>query len=115
MRLLNARTGSIVATDVEVARTSAARRRGLLGRSGLPPGSALMLTRCNAIHTVGMRFPIDVVFVDSRGRARKIVPALPPWRMALSLGASSVIELAAGAVTADLLQEGDTVRFEEGP
>ena len=52
LRLLNARTGAVVASSVEVARTSAARRRGLLGRAGLPPGAALMLTRCNAIHTV---------------------------------------------------------------
>jgi uncharacterized membrane protein (UPF0127 family) len=115
LRLLNARTGAVVASSVEVARTSAARRRGLLGRAGLPAGAALMLTRCNAIHTVGMRFPIDVVFLDSRGTARKIVAALPPWRMAVSLRASSVVELAAGALSPGLLQEGDTVRLEEAP
>jgi uncharacterized membrane protein (UPF0127 family) len=107
LRLVNARTEQPVASAVEVADTRATRRRGLLGRDGLAAGSALMLTPCNAVHTVGMRFAIDVVFVDSRGHVRKIVHNLPPWRMAVSPLSRATIELSAGELGADRLRVGD--------
>ena len=66
--LVNERTGSVVAETLETAFDSGTRRRGLLGRDDLPAGSALVLAPCNAVHTVRMRFPIDVVFVAT-GRA----------------------------------------------
>lgn len=107
MELVNVRTEAVLASSVEIAGTSAARRRGLLGRSGLPDGTALVITRCNAIHTIGMRFPIDIAFVDSSGCVRKIVRDLPAWRIACSLRASTAIEFAAGQLRADVLQVGD--------
>jgi uncharacterized membrane protein (UPF0127 family) len=110
MKLLNERTGQSVATTLEIASTSAERRRGLLGRDGLAPGAALVITRCNAVHTIGMRFAIDVAFVDSRGRVRKIVRALRPWRMACSPLASNAIEFAAGELDGRL-QVGDRVQM----
>ena len=58
----------------------------------------MVLTPCNAVHTVGMRFPIDVVFVDGKGCVKKIVHDLPPWRMAASIVSRSTIELPAGAL-----------------
>jgi uncharacterized protein len=111
VKLVNARTDRPVASAVELADTRATRRRGLLGRDGLPPGAALMLRPCNAVHTVGMRFPIDVAFVDSRGVVRKIVQNLPPWRMAISPLSRTTIELAAGALDQDALRVGDQVRL----
>jgi uncharacterized membrane protein (UPF0127 family) len=45
-----------------------------------------------------MRFSIDLVFVDREGRAVKIVKDVPPWRIALSLGAHAVIEMAGGSL-----------------
>jgi uncharacterized protein len=110
MTLLNERTGTTIATDLEVASTSAQRRRGLLGRDGLASGSALMITRCNAVHTIGMRFAIDVAFVDRRGHVRKIVRAMRPWRMALSPLASTTIEFAAGELDGRL-SVGDRVQM----
>jgi uncharacterized membrane protein (UPF0127 family) len=107
--LVNAQTGAVIADSVEVARTSAERRKGLLGRNGLPPRSALVITRCNAIHTIGMQFPIDVAFVDSAGRVRKIVYDLPPRRFAIAPLAWVTIELAAGELQRDRLHIGDCV------
>jgi uncharacterized membrane protein (UPF0127 family) len=107
MRLVNARTEQPVASTIELATTRATRRRGLLGRDGLPPGAALVLTPCNAIHTIGMRFPIDVVFVDSRGRVRKVVHNLRAWRMAMSPLSRATIEFAAGGLDAGSVKVGD--------
>jgi len=107
VRLVNARTDQPVAASIEVAGTRATRRKGLLGRDGLASGSALVLNPCNAVHTIGMRFAIDVVFVDRRGRVRKIVRNLPPWRMAMSPLSRATIELPAGALGPDVLRVGD--------
>jgi uncharacterized membrane protein (UPF0127 family) len=107
LAIVNARTGAMVATSAEVARTSSERRRGLLGRTGLPGGSALVISRCNAIHTIGMQFAIDVAFVDAQGCVRKIVSRLPPSRIAISPRARVTIEFAAGELEARALRVGD--------
>jgi uncharacterized membrane protein (UPF0127 family) len=96
MQLINARTGTAVASVVELAVTRASRRRGLLGRNALDFSAGMMLAPCAAVHTAFMRFPIDVMFVNRDGVVRKIVRDLKPWRMAASLRAYAVIELAAG-------------------
>jgi uncharacterized membrane protein (UPF0127 family) len=96
--LINERTQKPVATLVEIAASRTARRRGLLGRDGLAQSSAMLLAPCGAVHTIGMRFPIDVVFVDRQGFAVKIVRNLRPWRMALAGGGRAVIEMAAGSL-----------------
>jgi len=113
--LVNAQTGAVIATSVEVARTSATRRRGLLGREGLPTGSALVITRCNAIHTMGMQFAIDVAFVDADGCVRKIVHRLRPRPIAIAPRARAVIELAAGELRPDRLRVGDRVYLAPRP
>ena len=115
MTLVNARTEQPVASTVELASTRAARRRGLLGRDGLPAGSAMLLTPCNSIHTIGMRFAIDVVFVDARGRVRKVVRNLSPWRMAISPLSRATIELSAGELAPEAVRVGDRLYLAPAP
>jgi uncharacterized protein len=92
---------------VEIAATRTTRRRGLLGRDRLDQASAMLLAPCTAVHTIGMRFPIDVVFVDRQGYAVKIVRNLRPWRMALAAGGRAVIEMAAGSLEWGQVLPGD--------
>ena len=96
--LMNERTRTPVATLVEIAATRTTRRRGLLGRDHLEEASAMLLAPCAAVHTAGMRFAIDVVFVDRQGYAVKVVRNLRPWRIALAAGGRAVIEMAAGSL-----------------
>ena len=96
--LQNERTSTVVADQLMTAFDSASRRRGLLGRNGLPPGHALIIAPSNAVHTFFMRFPIDVVFVRRDGRIIRIRAALPQWRMTASLRGFAVIELPAGTL-----------------
>lgn len=65
---------------IEVAATPFARMRGLLGREGLPAGQALLLKPCNAIHTLGMKFSIDVRFYDKEGQLLREVRDVRPGR-----------------------------------
>jgi hypothetical protein len=106
IQLVNARTGEPVATSVEIAATRATRRKGLLGRESLDPAAALVISPCFSVHTAFMRFAIDVVFVDRDGTVRRVA-RLPPWRIAVHLGASAVVELASGAARG--LSVGDRV------
>jgi uncharacterized protein len=112
---MNDRTRSAVALEVDVAATRATRRRGLLGRESLGATEGLLLSPCKAVHTVGMRFPIDVIFIDRDGRAVRIVPALAPWRIAMSARAKAVIELAAGAAAASDIRIGDLLYLAPAP
>ena len=107
--LVNQTTQRELATRVELAITRRDRRRGLLGRARLDPGVALVLLPCIAVHTAFMRFPIDVVFVDRRGCAVRIVERLQPWRLAVAAGGYGVIELAAGSLARHDLRVGDRV------
>jgi uncharacterized membrane protein (UPF0127 family) len=115
MALINARSGAVIASSVELATTSAERRRGLLGRDRMVPDSAIVITRCNAVHTFWMRFAIDIAFVDSSGTVKKVVEALVPWRMAGTLFASTVIEFPAGTLKNGALQVGDRVYLTAEP
>jgi uncharacterized membrane protein (UPF0127 family) len=96
-----------VLASAEVADSRTARRNGLLGRDHME--GALVLTPCRWIHTLGMRFPIDVAFLDDDGMVVKTMQmrrhriGVPVWR------ASLVIEAEAGAFARWGLHVGDVI------
>ena len=94
--LRNMTTGAVLARRVEPALDSRTRRRGLLGRDGLPDGTALVIAPSNAVHTFFMRFAIDVIFVGRDGRVMKVRTGVPARRLLVSLRAFCVIETAVG-------------------
>lgn len=110
--LVDGEAGSLIAAVVEPALDSKSRRRGLLGRSTLPEHHALVIAPCNAVHTIGMQFPIDVIFVASDGLVVKIVERLGAWRMAGALGACVTVELAAGMVRRTRVSVGDRLLIQ---
>lgn len=111
MRVRNTTKGTWLAFQAEVASTSSERRRGLLGREQLLPGEGLWIVPCEAIHTFGMKFPIDAVFLARDRRVVKIYRALAPWRVAFSLVSHSVLELPAGTIEASHTEPGDQLEF----
>jgi uncharacterized membrane protein (UPF0127 family) len=74
------------------------RMAGLLGRRALPAGQGLLIVPCGAVHTVGMRFPLDLVFLDAAGRVLRSVPGVPPGRFGVWGGgrARQTLEVQAG-------------------
>ena len=111
--LVNQRTDEALADRVEVAVTRRDRRKGLLGRSGLEPASALIIAPCFSIHTMFMRFDIDAVFVDEDGRAVKVVRDMTPWRIAVNPTAHAVVELPAGSLRDRQVNVGDRLYLLE--
>jgi uncharacterized protein len=82
---------------VDVADTSATRRKGLLGTDGVV--GALWITRCPSVHMLGMRYPIDVAVVDREGIVLH-TKTIQPWTGGTFFrrGASATVEAAAGAL-----------------
>jgi uncharacterized membrane protein (UPF0127 family) len=98
------RDGEVLAA-LEVAETRADRRRGLLGRDDFE--GALLLRPAKAVHTLGMRFPIDVAFCDDDLRVLETV-CMRPHRLGLPRRrARGVIEAASGAFERWGLRPGD--------
>ncbi|MCX6358174.1 MAG: DUF192 domain-containing protein [Armatimonadetes bacterium] len=85
---------------------------GLLGRRGLAAGEALWLEPCGSVHTLAMRFALDVAFIDASGRVLAVVEAAPAWRIiAAPWGTRAALEAAAGALRDGGIVAGCTLRL----
>ena len=111
IRVVNTTNGKELVKKLEIAGTGPKRSRGLLGRRGLETGQALWIVPCEAVHTFGMQFTLDLVYLDKEHRVKKIVRNIPPWRISGCLTAHSVIELAAGSILEADVQPGDQLEF----
>jgi uncharacterized membrane protein (UPF0127 family) len=102
------RDGTVLAA-AEVADSFVGRARGLIGRDGIE--GALVLPRVRAVHTLGMRFPIDVAFLDAELVVLEMV-SMSPWRLGRPrLGARSVLEAPAGSFERWGLRPGDRLEL----
>lgn len=80
--------------NVSQADTHLSRLRGLLGRMKLRRDDGLWVRPCQGIHTIGMLFPIDVVYLDARNCVIHLIEQLGPFRIApLRMHSKSVLEL----------------------
>jgi uncharacterized protein len=100
-----------VFASADVAASRSARRNGLLGRDGLE--GALVLRPCRWIHTVGLRFALDVAYLDEDGVVVKMV-RMPRYRLGAPVWkARTVIEAQAGAFERWGLRVGDVVEVRD--
>jgi uncharacterized protein len=106
-----------LATNLAVAQTHWSRLRGLLGatESDFRNGGGLWIRPCRGVHTLAMRFPIDVVYLDRAGAVVHLERSLRPWRFApVRLQAASVLELPRNTVTATGTAIGDRIEIKIG-
>ena len=97
---------------VEVTDTPFERMRGLLGRSDLEADRALWLEPCNAVHSFGMRFSLDVVFIDKRGCVLSVHRNVGRARMLVCWRARSTLEMRAHAAHAWRIEVGDSLAWK---
>jgi uncharacterized membrane protein (UPF0127 family) len=71
----------------------------------------LWIVPCEAVHTFGMQFPIDLVYLDRKHRVRKVRYDVPPSRLSVCLSAHSILELPSGTIHDTQTRPGDTLEF----
>jgi uncharacterized protein len=95
-RALNRTRDTCLATSVAVADTHWTRMRGLLGLSAgdFGNGCGLWIVPCHGVHTLGMGFAIDAIYLDTGMNVIHVESELRPWRIApVRANAASVLEL----------------------
>jgi uncharacterized membrane protein (UPF0127 family) len=104
-------SGEVVCEKCLLATNPLLRLRGLLGKKELPAGEGILLRPCGSVHTMFMRFPIDVVFCDRELRVLAVAPDVRKWRMRSQRGARVVIELAMGQAARRGIVTGEQLRL----
>jgi hypothetical protein len=111
VRIENRTRDALLGNLIEIADTSSKRRTGLLKHASLQPGEGLWIVPCEAVHTFGMQFPIDVLFLSKKRKVLKIRQNMGRRRMALCLRAHSVLELPVGTIAETGTVTGDQLEF----
>jgi uncharacterized membrane protein (UPF0127 family) len=108
--LLNKTKAAVISESIAVADSFLPRFLGLMGRKGLGEGEGIWIQPCSGVHTMWMRFTIDVVALDRQRKVCALWPRLKPWRISpVSTRIGSVVELAAGAIDALGISLGDQI------
>jgi uncharacterized membrane protein (UPF0127 family) len=107
----NKSKGTTLAEACLIATSTFERMKGLLGTKGLADGYGMLLIPCRGIHTLFMRYAIDVVFIDAQMRVVHIVHSLQPWRICapLNTNAAMALELPSGKIAETLTAVGDEI------
>ncbi len=112
--VFNATKNISLASETEWAGSLWARMKGLLGRSlqDFQPGRGLLISPSQGIHTIGMKFPIDVAYLDPKGRILKLYHQLVPCRVAAVMPrAHSILELPPGTLQRTRTAVGDVLEI----
>jgi uncharacterized membrane protein (UPF0127 family) len=112
LRITNQTRNIVLADHAQLADTYLSRLTGLLNRTRLNQGEALIITRCQQIHMFFMRFAIDVIFIDSSNRAVGLVKDIKPWQLsAIFWQANRAIELPPGVIAKTQTVIGDQIQI----
>jgi len=112
MKAVNLRNGRELASNVLVADSLLTRLKGLLGKENMQSGECLWIKPCMSIHTLAMKFPIDVIFLNRKRRVIAVVKNIGPNRCTrLYPRAASVLELQAGIIEATATEIGDEIEI----
>lgn len=107
-KLLRRSSNEVLLGDLQIAKSTFARMKGLLGTSALNESQGLWIHRCNSIHTFFMKYPIDCVFLDRQMVVRSVIADVAPGRMVWpQWRAVSVVEMRAGRAKELGLKLGD--------
>ena len=103
----------MLADAADIADTSEKRRTGLLKRTSLARGEGLLIAPCEGIHSFGMKFAFDALFLSRDRKVLKIRAAMPRRRISFCLPAHSVLELPAGTAAETGTCVGDQLEWEK--
>lgn len=113
MKAVNMTRLRLLGDGVETARTPLERTRGLLGTATLPRGGGIWIVPCRSIHSFGMRYEFDALFIDREGRVVGMHPRFRRNRISrIFWNARGVLELPAGTIDRTATRVGDEVVFQ---
>jgi uncharacterized membrane protein (UPF0127 family) len=116
MIVTNNTRGTLIGETIEVAESASQKVKGLLGRPGLDDGHGMLFKGAGSLHTLFMRFPIDVIYTDREGKVVKAVKAVRPFKLVTApLRCHYALELPSGAILASRTEVGDYLDFTEEP
>jgi uncharacterized protein len=99
LRVVNSRRDKELGSRIALANGWLSRLRGMIGARAPQPGEGLLLTPCSSVHMYGMRFPLDVAFLDRAGKVVAMYPSLAPQsRTRWHRDAAHALELPAGTL-----------------
>ena len=112
--VVNRSKQTLVVKHLSIARSFFRRLKGLLGTNHLPQGEGLLIQPCNSVHSFFMRYPIDVLFLDSSSVVVKVVENMTAGRVAVARASSAVLEVPAGTVASTKSKIGDQLHIING-
>jgi uncharacterized protein len=113
----NRTRNAYLATHLSIAETHWSRLRGLMGKqaASFPAGDGLWIIPSRGVHTIAMKFPIDVLYLDTNKLVVHVEQNLKPWRVArVSLRAASVLELPKDTLKSSGTTIGDEIEIALG-
>ena len=111
-KYINGTSNEVIAHKVFTGDNFFRRLFGLLFKRPLNNGEALLIKGCKSIHTMGMRYSIDVLFIDEGGKVLSIFKNMGPWRFTPYIAeAESVLESRFGSLNGKTIKEGDRIIF----
>ncbi len=114
MEVHNKTRNRSLGVSVRTATGAIARMRGLLGTENLPEGEGLWISPCRGIHSIGMKYVFDALFIDASMKVIGAYKRFPRNRISkLFPSAAGVIELPAGTIARTGTRVGDEIAFRE--
>jgi uncharacterized membrane protein (UPF0127 family) len=89
------------------------RLGGLLVIERLKQSQCLWISPCNSIHTLAMRYSLDIIYLDKNDVVCGVKPNVKPWRMSFNIAAKSTLELSEGVIEVLGIQKGDQCQWHD--
>lgn len=98
---------------VSITETAWERMRGLLGRPPLADNEALLIQPCSSVHMFGMRYALDIAYLNKSGEVIKTIASLRPMAMSACIGAAATLEMPVNSLAVHNIKTGDVITWEE--
>lgn len=104
---------SVLFKQAKITQTAWERLRGLLAHPSLDGNEALLIAPCSSVHMFGMRYALDIAYLNKTGKVIKIVPSLRPMAISMCFGAASTLEMPVNSLSKHNIQKGDVLIWEK--
>lgn len=104
---------NVLFDQTNITQTAWERLRGLLAYPRLEKNQALLITPCSSVHMFGMRYPLDIAYLNKRGEVIKTVSSLRPMAVSMCVGASATLEMPVDSLNKHNIKKGDVLTWEK--